>query len=143
MKITNENAVTVKNIYFFVTVFCVEFFLMFLLGGIFLVFMYFFRDVISEGVFFLVGLIIFTFTWYIAFKLGVYNIFHSKKIAKKNIKKLKECLKKDLILLSFISVLVLSNSDILIMLGLSSLFINYPLLTRMFDKTARNYYKTI
>lgn len=143
MKITKENSVTVKNIYFVVTVFLVECILLMITSGIFIACKAIFNEVLTEGIYLLIVLTSTTITWYIAFNIGIYNIFQAKKIAKKNLKLLKKCLKKDWVVFTLLSILLLCSHDIYCMIGVVALFINYPLLFKIFDRTCKNHYKTI
>lgn len=147
MKITKENAVLVKNTYFCVTVFLVGLVLALVIFSIIAIL----KNTIFKNVdfnqFYLVmapiqlGLNI--LIWYIAAKIGLYNIFNSKKIAKKNLLPLRKAVIRDggffMTLMFFVS---LSNIVNIMIILLSSL-INLSLLKRGFDKQATLHYGNI
>lgn len=147
MEITKENAVSVKNTYFCVTVFLVQLVLTIITFGAMEIIKHVFLNNISiEQLYFVMtplqlgcNILI----WYIAGKIGVYNIFNSKRIAKKNLLPLRKAVIKDwCIFIGMMGLLSLSNT-INIIIVITSLFINLPLLKRNFDKQATIHYGKI
>ncbi len=144
MKITKENAVSVKNMYFCVTVFLVQLVLAFI---VFLTMAIlkktFFSNISTEQLFFVVTpieLVLNIMIWYIAGKIGLYNIFNSKKIAKKNLLPLRKAVIKDwCFFIATMIIISLSNIVNILIVGIS-LIINLPLLKRNFDKQAVLHY---
>lgn len=144
MKITKENAVSVKNTYFCVTVFLVQLVLaLVVFGSIAVIKIFFFNDISVEKWYFVmtpIQLGLNFLIWYIAGKIGIYNIFNSKRIAKKNLLPLRKAVIKDwCIFIGMMVVLSLSNI-VNILIVVVSLFINLPLLKRNFDKQATLHY---
>lgn len=147
MKITKENAVSVKNMYFCVTVFLVQLVLAFV---VFLTMAIlkktFFSNISTEQLFFVVTpieLVLNILIWYIAGKIGLYNIFNSKKIAKKNLLPLRKAVIKDwCFFIATMIIISLSNIVNILIVGIS-LVINLPLLKRNFDRQAVLHYGKI
>jgi len=144
MKTTKENAVSVKNTYFCVTVFLVQLVLaliVFLLMEI--IKLIFFRQVSIEQLYFVmtpIQLLLNIGIWYIAGQIGLYNVFNSGKIAKKNLLPLRKAVIKDwCMFIGMMALLSLSNV-VNILVVLISLFINLPLLKRNFDKQVAIHY---
>lgn len=147
MEITKENAVSVKNMYFCVTVFFVQLVLMLVVFvGMAMVKKVFFADFSKEKLYFVItpielGLNI--LIWYIAGKIGIYNIFNSKKIAKKNLVSLRKAVIKDwCFFIGMMTIISLSNILNIIIAG-TAVMINLPLLKRNFDKQAIIHYGNV
>lgn len=144
MKITKENAVSVKNTYFCVTVFLVQLVLaLVIFGSMAIIKIIFFHNVSAEKMFFVmtpIQLILNVLIWYIAGKVGVYNIFNSKRIAKKNLLPLRKAVIKDWCMFIGMMVLFSLSNIVNIIIAVASLFINLPLLKRNFDRQAALHY---
>lgn len=147
MKKPKENAVSIKNAYFCVTVFLVQFVLMIITFiTIEIIKHTILQNVSTERLYFVMtpielGLNI--IIWYIAGKIGLYNIFNSKKIAKKNLLPLKKAVVKDWCYLTGIVVLLSLSNIVNIFIALIALCVNLPLLKRNFDKQAILHYGKI
>lgn len=147
MKITKENAVSVKNMYFCVTVFLVQFILaLVVFCGMAIIKLIFFRNVPEEELYFVITpiqLIVNILIWYIAGKIGIYNIFSSQKIAKKNLLPLRKAVIKDwTIFIAMMILFSLSNVVNIVIVGIA-LFVNLPLLKKNFDKQVALHYGNI
>lgn len=144
MKITKENAVSVKNTYFCVTVFLVQLVLAFVIFGTMAFIQHiFFSDISTEKLYFImmpIQLIINIVIWYIAGKIGIYNIFSSKKIAKKNLLPLRKAVIKDWGMFIGMMVILSLSNVVNILIVVIALSINLPLLKRNFDKQAVLHY---
>lgn len=144
MEITKENAVSVKNMYFCVTVFFVQLVLMLVVFvGMTMVKKFLFADFPTEKLYFVItpielGLNI--LIWYIAGKIGIYNLFNSKKIAKKNLVPLRKAVIKDWCFFIGMMILVSLSNILNIIIAGTAVMINLPLLKRNFDKQAIIHY---
>lgn len=147
MKITKENAVSVKNMYFCVTVFLVQFVLALIVFSIMaIVKMTIFKNVPEEELYFVMTPIqigVNILIWYIAGKVGIYNIFSSQKIAKKNLLPLRKAVIKDWSIFIAMMVLFSLSNIVNLIVVLIALFINLPLLKKNFDKQVALHYGNI
>lgn len=146
MKNKKENIVSERNMYFCVTVFLVQLVLavitFLIVGGLKHLLIH---NVSTEAFYFVMtpielGLNI--LIWYVAGRIGVYNVF-SKKIAKKNLLPLRKAVIKDwCFFIGMMILLSLSNTLNILIVGIS-LLVNLPLLKRNFDKQASLLYRNI
>lgn len=147
MKSKKENIVSEKNMYFCVTVFLVQLVLAvitFVMIGFLKHFLI--HNISTEAFYFVmtpIELALNFLIWYIAGRVGVYNIFNSQKIAKKNLLPLRKAVIKDwCFFIGMMILLSLSNTLNIMIVGIS-LIINLPLLKRNFDRQAALLYHNI
>jgi len=147
MEKKKENIVSERNMYFCVTVFLVQLVLAVLtfivVGGLKHLLI---RNISTEAFYFVMtpielGLNI--LIWYIAGRIGVYNIFNNQKIAKKNLLPLRKAVIKDwCFFIGMMVLLSLSNTLNILIVGIS-LLVNLPLLKKNFDRQASLLYSNI
>lgn len=147
MKTKTENIVSERNIYFCVTVFLVQLVLaLVIFSGITIIKHTLLHNISAEAIYFVITPVELTLNiliWYIAGKIGIYNIFNNQKIAKKNLLPLRKAVIKDWCFF-IIMMIIYSLSNILniIIVGIA-LLINLPLLKKNFDKQVHLHYGKI
>lgn len=147
MENKKENIVSERNMYFCVTVFLVQLILaiitFIIVGGVKHLLI---NNISTEALYFVMtpielGLNI--FIWYVAGRIGIYNIFSKQKIAKKNLLPLRKAVIKDWCFFVGMMILLSLSNTLNIMIAGVSLLVNLPLLKKNFDKQASLLYSNI